>query len=145
MQEVFEKIIKKLRNELKLADEEKLRCARENALQFDSAKGYANGVANSIEIVKQMAEEYNNGWIPFTQRKLTEEEKKEIGTEYDYMLDCKLPEEDEEILVTYANGTAGEDIFMFDGTDCYLESGNDFITEAIAWRHKPDPYRPNGE
>ena len=52
MQEVFEKIIEKLEKELKLADEEKLRCARENPLQFDSAKGYANGVANSIEIVK---------------------------------------------------------------------------------------------
>ena len=52
MQEVFEKIIEKLEEELKLADEEKLRCARENPLQFDSAKGYANGVANSIEIVK---------------------------------------------------------------------------------------------
>ena len=100
---------------------------------------------NAIEIVKQEAERRNNGWIPFTQRKLTEEEKKEIVTEYNYMLDCKLPEEDEEILVTCADGTVGEDIFMCDGTDCYLDSGNDFITEAIAWRHKPDPYRPNGE
>ena len=58
MQEVFEKIIEKLEKELKLADEEKLRCARENPLQFDSAKGYANGVANSIEIIKQEAEQY---------------------------------------------------------------------------------------
>ena len=58
MNKVFEKIIEKLEKELKLADEEKLRCARENPLQFDSAKGYANGVANSIEIVKQEAEQY---------------------------------------------------------------------------------------
>ena len=64
MQAVFEKIIEKLENELKLADEEKLRCARENPLQFDLAKGYSNGVANSIEIVKLEAEKYNNGWIP---------------------------------------------------------------------------------
>ena len=58
MNKEFEKIIEKLEKELKLADEEKLRCARENPLQFDSAKGYANGVANSIEIVKQEAEKY---------------------------------------------------------------------------------------
>ena len=58
MNKAFEKIIEKLEKELKLADEEKLRCARENPLQFDSAKGYANGVANSIEIVKQEAAEY---------------------------------------------------------------------------------------
>ena len=58
MQAVFEKIIEKLEKELKLADEEKLRCARENPLQFDSAKGYTNGVANSIEIVKEESEQY---------------------------------------------------------------------------------------
>ena len=58
MNEVFEKIIKKLEKELKLADEEKLRCARENPLQFDSAKGYAHGVGKAIEIVKQEAAEY---------------------------------------------------------------------------------------
>ena len=58
MNKVFEKIIEKLEEELKLADEEKLRCARENPLQFDSAKGYAHGVGNAIEIVKQKAEQY---------------------------------------------------------------------------------------
>ena len=58
MQAAFEKIIEKLEEELKLADEEKLRCERENPLQFDSAKGYAHGVGNAIEIVKQEAEQY---------------------------------------------------------------------------------------
>ena len=58
MNKAFEKIVEKLEEELKLADEEKLRCTRENPLQFDSAKGYANGVANSVEIVKQEAEKY---------------------------------------------------------------------------------------
>lgn len=52
MNKEFEKIIEKLEKELKLADEEKLRCARENPLQFDSAKGYAMGLSNAIEIVK---------------------------------------------------------------------------------------------
>ena len=58
MQAEFEKIIEKLEEELKLADEEKLRCARENPLQFDSAKGYAHGVGKAIEIVKQEAADY---------------------------------------------------------------------------------------
>ena len=48
-----EKVIKELREELNLSDAEKERCARENPLQFDSAKGYANGIANSIEIVEK--------------------------------------------------------------------------------------------
>mgnify|MGYP005778422531 CR=1 FL=1 len=47
-----DKVLKQLEEELKLADEEKQRCARENPLQFDSAKGYASGIAAVIEIVK---------------------------------------------------------------------------------------------
>ena len=48
-----EKVIDELREELNLSDAEKERCARENPLQFDSAKGYANGIANAIEIVEK--------------------------------------------------------------------------------------------
>ena len=48
-----EKVMGNLQEELKLSDTEKERCARENPLQFDSAKGYANGIANAIEIVEK--------------------------------------------------------------------------------------------
>ena len=47
-----DKVMEQLNKELKLADEEKERCIRENSLQFDSAKGYASGIATVIEIVK---------------------------------------------------------------------------------------------
>ena len=46
------KVVEQLESELRLADKEKERCARENPLQFDSAKGYAMGLSNAIEIVK---------------------------------------------------------------------------------------------
>ena len=46
------RIVEQLEKELQLADKEKARCARENPLQFDSAKGYASGIATAIEIVK---------------------------------------------------------------------------------------------
>lgn len=47
-----DKVVEQLEKELQLADKEKARCARENPLQFDSAKGYASGIATAIEIVK---------------------------------------------------------------------------------------------
>ena len=47
-----DEVVKRLEEELRLADKEKGRCARENPLQFDSAKGYASGIAVAIEIVK---------------------------------------------------------------------------------------------
>lgn len=51
----LDKVIEKLRTELTLADEEKKRCIKENSLQFDVAKGYAQGIAVAIEIVKSGA------------------------------------------------------------------------------------------
>ena len=48
-------VCEELEEELKLADKEKERCIKENPLQFDSAKGYANGIANAIEIVRSGA------------------------------------------------------------------------------------------
>lgn len=87
---------------------------------------------------------WNDGWIPFTQREMTEEEKEYIGEELGYILDCPLPEEDEEILVTYRfkeDLYVDVDTFLRDGFACYLDSGSDLVTEAIAWRRKPEPYK----
>jgi hypothetical protein len=109
----------------------------------EMAFGTGNGLHEAIEIINQLAEEYNNGWIAFTQRELTEEEKEHYGNEIKYMLDCKLPEEDEEILVTYKwkdKFYVGNDTFLRDGSECYLDSGREFITEAIAWQSLPAPY-----
>ena len=72
MNEFVNKLIERLEKELRLADEEKVICARENPLQFDSAKGYANGVYTAISIVKELTAEFaedtnvrtNDGWIP---------------------------------------------------------------------------------
>lgn len=47
-----DKVIEKLKTELSLAEKEKGRCARENPLQFDMAKGYAQGISVALEIVK---------------------------------------------------------------------------------------------
>lgn len=101
------------------------------ALVYDRGqyeKGYKDGLNAS-------------GWIPFTQREMTEDEKESCEVEEGYMLDCPLPEEDEEILVTYSNGTVDVDTFMRDGHECYLDSGNELVTEAVAWMRKPAPYQ----
>lgn len=48
----LEEVVALLEEELKLADDEKARCIKENPIQFDEAKGYARGIATAIEIVK---------------------------------------------------------------------------------------------
>ena len=47
-----DKVVEGLRLELGLADKEKERCAKENPLQFDEAKGYARGVAVALQVDK---------------------------------------------------------------------------------------------
>lgn len=125
MKEVFEKIVEKLEEELNMADEEKLRCARENPLQFDSAKGYAHGVGNAIEIVKQEAEQYNNGWIP-----CSEDKPKEPGiynvTAYD----------GHKLITTTAKWQPRLKSWNLTGARAYWK--------IIAWQPLPDPYRPKG-
>ena len=77
-------------------------------------------------------------WIPFKLREADEEEKEAYGLME--MLCGELPEDGEEILVTYDNGYVGIDTFIWDGCECYLDSNREFCTEAIAWQKKPAPY-----
>ena len=133
MKKVFEKIIEKFEEELKLADEEKLRCARENPLQFDSAKGYAHGVGKAIEIVKQEAEQYNNGWIPVEER-MPEEAFGCLVT----VIDCNPVTLTEfENILPYVVG--------YDGDSWNDADGEEIPFEVIAWRKLPTPYQPKGE
>ena len=101
-------------------------------------------VAEMLADIDEAEEKWNDGWIPFTQREMTEEEKESFGEECGYILDCPLPEEDEEILVTHKFKDelyVDMDIFLRDGSECYLDSGHEFVSEAIAWRRKPAPYQ----
>ena len=61
---VLEKILEEIENESKLAHEEMRRCASENPLQFDEAKGYARGVEYVAEIIRSHMNEVDDGWIP---------------------------------------------------------------------------------
>lgn len=135
MKEFVEKLIGML-EELKSNPSEKT--CRENIL-LAMQKNLT--IYSAIEIVNQLAEEYNNGWIAFTQREMTEEEKEVYGEDLEYILDCKLPDDGEEIIVCYKNGYVDTDTFIRDTDGCYLDSGNDFIDDVIAWMPLPAPYQ----
>lgn len=104
--------------------------------------GYADDVVETVLLivkrkVEGLAEE--NGWIPFKERETDTDEKEAYGC--DMMLDCKLPDDGEEIIVTYASGGVGTDVFARDGYECYLEN-SEIVTQAIAWMPLPEPYKP---
>lgn len=77
-------------------------------------------------------------WIPIKTRALTDEEKKEYGTEYEYMLDCPLPEDGEEILISIDKYVQKDTCYVDDSF--YLDSGYDWI-EVDAWMPLPKGYK----
>lgn len=81
-------------------------------------------------------------WIPFKTRPLTKEEKEE-HPEWDGILDCKLPDDGQRILVSISvrghECVQYDEFYMDDG--CYLDSGYEIGTEAVAWMPLPEPCR----
>lgn len=85
-------------------------------------------------------------WIPFKTRPLTEEEK-DNHPEWDGILDCKLPDDGQRILVSIdlrGHEEVQQDEFYSD-YGSYLDSGYEIGAEAVAWMPLPEPYRGEGE
>ena len=119
MKEVFEKIIEKL-------EEQKVKGIYDSS----SIIGEKNVWAEAIEIVKQEAEQYNNGWIPCSEP----------------------PENDRYVLLSFENfsvpmvGRYEEDenggAFYVGDDDETCVSQDMFVN---AWMNLPAPYKPKGE
>lgn len=86
-------------------------------------------------------------WIPFTRRPLTEEEKEDrLGL--DFILDCDLPQDYQEILITVdckGHKSVQLDTFYFDPDGCDLDNGYTICDEAVAWMPLPEPYQEGEE
>ena len=85
-------------------------------------------------------------WIPFKTRPLTKEEKEE-HPECDGILDCKLPDDGQRILVSVSvrghESVQYDEFYTDDGS--YLDSGYEIGTEATAWMPLPEPYKAESE
>ena len=81
-------------------------------------------------------------WIPFKTRPLTEEEQDE-HPEWDCILDCKLPDDGQVILVSINlrghERVQYDEFYTDDGS--YLDSGYAIGAEATAWMPLPEPWR----
>ena len=128
MQEVFENIIINLENEV---------------LKSSGNMTRTYAFEKTIEIVKQAAEGYNNGWIPVKYHVITDKEREEkcISEDIAYYLDCKMPDDGEQIIVTDGENMWSDICFV---DICYsLDSGHDWINDIVAWRAMPAKYQPN--
>ena len=79
-------------------------------------------------------------WIPIKFRPITEEEKQWHEDWYDGadVLECPLPEDGQEVLITYC-GETEMDTFINDGIECYFENRD--ISDVEAWMPLPKSYK----
>ena len=127
MQEVFEKIIKKLG--IRAEKSEKKEMDAEHFEYAQMYKGERIAFGDAIEIVKQAAEQYNNGWFPCSER-LPEDKQTCLVTARIYF----TPDHVDEI-----------DNYIGVGIDTYSKQFGWLGTEPIAWQPLPAPYQPKGE
>lgn len=130
MQEAFEKIIEKLEDGVSFSKLNEM----ERRVGGKQTKGFCIGVCFAKEIVNEVAEEYNNGWIPCSER---------------------LPNKEEFLKAYIRNKYGAEFIVMIEGanrpTTLYLTSDGLWVDdcrnahEVIAWKPLPEPYHPKGE
>jgi hypothetical protein len=89
-----------------------------------------------------------NKWIPTKTRPLTKEEKEHYADlgysedSIDFMYDCPLPHDAEEVLVTTKQGYVTTDTFYKDD-GCYFETYCD-VDDVVAWMPLPEPYKKGG-
>ena len=148
MKEAFKKILERLDEELRKSEERYYRYLDDSNLScmFDKSdieEKRVDTIKEMLEIVQEVAEEYNGGWIAIKTRPMTEEEK-EFYSEYLFegnglIYECPLPEDGQEVLITSKFGSVDKTTFY---TDCgnYFENYEDY-DEVIAWQPLPEPYK----
>ena len=92
----------------------------------DKNYGYYTAMNHAKEIVNQLAEEYNNGWIP-----VSSGNPKETG-----LYQVTVDDNDEPVIT--AMYLAEVDIWSY-------HAGYGNYMKVLAWRSLPQPYQPKGE
>ncbi len=92
---------------------------------------------NSNSSVQQVLE-----WIPIKWHVITEEERirEEYPADWAVFLDCVMPEDEQEILITTKNGYVEKDKCLKDD-GFYLDSGYGWVDDVVAWMPLPEPYK----
>lgn len=140
MKEFVEKLIGRLEERRNEENNNSLCEMNENGhtLDFECSVGKTNAFNESISIVNELAEEYNNGWIPCSER-LPSKNERWLGK------DITDAEPREFIVMVKGAYEPTTGYYTVDGwvKDIYDKDNiSGYANEIIAWRFFPAPYRP---
>lgn len=80
-----------------------------------------------------------NEWIEVTYHEVTGEEQEVYGNEIEFVYDCMLPDDGQEVLITTDQGYVRATIFYND--DCAYFEGWEDKDEVTAWMPFPEPFK----
>ena len=118
--------------------------------EMDSGCGWEGyrPTAQVLEVIQQKINELppatpqEQRWIPLTKRPMTDEEqeyyKEWADIEGAMIFDCPLPEDGQEVLVSYGDYVCVDTFCKYDG--CYFEGVD--IDDVDAWMPLPKPCEP---
>ena len=112
MNKVFEKILKRLEETKDIAHDDSL-------AEIVSTRIWNKAIHRAKQVVQEVEEEYNGGWIPCSER---------------------LPEDSVEVLVCKQSGILDFDMYEYQYEDWKFNSKNHKNT-VIAWQPLPEPYK----
>lgn len=118
---------------------------REEAMLAPSLEPVDEAIEMAVEALKKTDSSLSK-WIPIKWHYITDEERKENGYPKDwvYYLDCEMPEDEQEILVTTNHGRVEKDVcYIDDGFS--LDSGWDWVDDIVAWMPLPEPWKGGEE
>ena len=102
------------------------------------------GIINDID-----AQPPANDWIPVKTRKPTEDEQKELAVDGEYnvewMWDCVLPDDGQEVLVTTRYGSVEKVSFYNEYPYGSYFEGYEDDGDMTAWQPLPEPYKVESE
>ena len=120
--EIIEKILERLGEEIDSAQDKMIDYS--TCMFYD---GYGDGCQKAVDIIKQVAEEYNNGWIPVSER---------------------LPNQDGEFTDVLITCESIADGVFVQSAEFYITSDGEPVFDALynyervlAWQPLPLPYK----
>ena len=105
-----------------------------------------NVILKALEEQMSSSDEPNK-WIPLTKRPMTKEEREEYeertGIEETMLFNCPLPEDGQQVFVSYGDYVTIETFYEDGGGVCYFDIGD--IDKADAWMPLPLSYKAESE
>lgn len=135
---------------MKLSIDEHIRLVKmavNNAAGDKKARERLEELADLLAELKDRREKEK--WIPVKWHNITEEEREGYPKEWLTLMDCLMPDDDQEILITtkHVSKRTGKTTYYVEKDQCYidegfsLDSGYDWIDDVVAWRPLPEPYK----